>query len=148
MIAAVTGAATVADPVLGYEAALAARDYDSAMRHASAGCVERRDFASCRRLASLPIHIGNSGAPVPQSLAARLKQATAAVCGSREPYRDIAGSDVTARECAHLARRFVLARDPEYRTAFAPATARFFTAIYDPARAGGARSSLRAATTE
>ena len=138
-IASGVNAESPVNPVLSFEAALAARDYEGAMNHAAAGCTERRDFASCRRLASLPIHIGNSGARVPQSLALRLKTVAAAACRSPEPYRDIVGSDVTARECAHLARRFVLARDPEYRTALAPETARFFASIYDPSRAAALR---------
>lgn len=120
-----------------HEEALAARDYDKAMRHASMGCVDYRDVANCRRLAALPINIGNSGTPVPQALAARLKAVASAVCRSRVPFTDIVGRDVSGRECAHLARRFVIARDAKYRNAFSAETRRFFESIYEPARAAG-----------
>jgi len=129
--APVPGAAGAA----AYENALAARDFENAALHASTGCTAQRDVGSCRSLAALPIHIGNSGAPVPERLADTLRDAATRTCRSAQPLRDILRRDVTGRECAHLARRFVLARDPDYRSALGPHAVRFFESIYEPARA-------------
>jgi hypothetical protein len=134
MVASAEAAPAAATHVVAYEKALTTRDYGRAAAEATAGCIYERDFASCRRLAALPIHIGNSGVAVPREVGERLKHAAATVCRSPAPFRDILGRDVTARECAHLAARFVLARDPEYQTALAAESARFFASIYEPAR--------------
>ena len=118
-----------------YEEAFTARHFDAAARYALYGCARHKDAGSCRRLASLPIAIGNSGRAVRPSVAHNVREAASAICGSPGSLVDSFGRDITGRECAHLARRFVLARDPEYRFAFAPAAARFFESIYEPQRA-------------
>lgn len=127
--------ASAAECVAGQEHAVASRDFNSAIRHAASGCADHLDLGSCRRLANLAILIGNGGSSVPGVLAERLKDAAERTCRSSYALKDIIGRDVTGRECAHLARAFVLARHPDYLYALSTPARLFFESIYEPGRA-------------
>jgi hypothetical protein len=118
-----------------HNAALAERDFEGAMQYAFVGCVRHSDFAGCRRAANVPLTMGLNNLQVPRSMHQRMKEMAESVCSSSKLVVNVTGRDVTARECTHLARQFVLARDEEYQSTFTPHAAAFFEAIYDRGRA-------------
>jgi hypothetical protein len=126
---------TIVDCLELRERAMDRGDVRSAMRHDAAGCMNLADLGSCRRLADLALDIDSNGAPVPDELAEHLKEAAEHTCQSSQRIRDMLGNDVTGRECAHLARSFVLAADPESRYTLDDSGRRFFESLYDPPRA-------------
>ena len=124
------------DPVAAcraaYDEALAQRRFERAMQHVVVGCRTHGDPAACRRVGELPLLVGNQGIPVPAVLAAQLRHMAEFVCLSGARITSLAETDITGRECSHLARQFTLARDQEYME---PAARQFFEAIDEPARA-------------
>jgi hypothetical protein len=116
-------------------AALEELDFDSALSYASIGCARHGDAANCRHAASLPLHMGMNGIQPPLSMTSRLQKLAHSVCSAVSRIVDSTDQDVTARECAHLARQFVLARDAESRSSLSPAARTFYDAIYDRGRA-------------
>lgn len=128
--------ATPADAcAVAYEKATREKRFEQALRYAAIGCEKYKSVDSCRNVGVLPLWMGNQGIVVPISFKAELKRTAEFVCFSGARIKAINGVDITGRECAYFARRFSLAKDPEYAFALEPAARRFFEAIYEPARA-------------
>jgi hypothetical protein len=115
--------------------ALEERDFDNALDYAFIGCTRHVSGANCREAAIIPLRMGMAGMQPPRSMAVRLQKLAHGVCSAGVRIVDIMDRDITGRECAHVARQFVLARDPEYRFALSPAARAFYEAIYDQGRA-------------
>lgn len=118
---------------VAYEKAVAEKRFEDAMRHAAKGCTRDRSIESCRNAGGLPLWMGNQDIAVPASFRGELRRVADAVCFSRMRLKTMNGKDVTARECSNLARRFTMAKDPEYVVAMRPEARRFFESIHDPA---------------
>lgn len=118
-----------------YYDAFDAQDYSRAMLYASLACEAYSKATGCRLAANLPLRMGDDNVPVPSAMGETLKHLTHVTCSSTQPLVDGVGVDVRARECLHLARRFILATDPEYQAALEATARAFFESIYEPQRA-------------
>jgi hypothetical protein len=121
---------------VAHDYAVAARNFDDALRFAVTGCEKRRNATDCRRASRLPLLMGNESLSVPQRYAVEVKRLAEFVCFSGARIEQAYAGDATARECANLARHFVLAKDPEYARALLPAARTYFEAVFDAAVAG------------
>lgn len=121
---------------VAYEKATRGKRFEQALRYAVIGCEKYQSAGLCRNVGDLPLWMGNQGIAVPISFKAEIKRVTEVVCYSGVRIKTINGVDTTGRECAYLARRFSLAKDPAYAFALEPAARRFFEAIYEPKLAG------------
>ncbi len=121
---------------VAYEYATREKKYEQALRYAALGCEKHKSVESCRNVGALPLWMGNQGITVPVSFKAELKRVAEFVCYSGARIKAMNGVDITGRECGYLARRFNLAKDPEYAFALEPAARRFFEAIYEPSLSG------------
>jgi hypothetical protein len=116
--------------------ALHGGDYELAMRYARRGCEMQQNIGACRQVAQLPIALSEQGIAIPQSFRRDLRHIAEKVCLSRMRLKTPNGVDVTARECAYLARQFNWAKDPEYAIAFDMTQMRFHASIQDRHFAG------------
>lgn len=119
------------DCAIARENAIAAGRFDEALKYAAIGCREHGGASDCRRAAQIPLLMGNEAIAVPVSYAAEVRRLGEHVCLSGVRLKQAYGPDATGRECANLARQFVLASDEEYRFAMRPAARTFYEKLQD-----------------
>lgn len=122
--------------IAAYEEALIQQDYERAMLYAATGCRMYLNPSDCRRVAGMPLLMGNAGLFVPATVADEMRRIADFVCLSGSRITSFSGTDVTGRECSYFARQFALASNPEYAWALEPAARTYFERVQDVAKAG------------